>query len=130
MKIICSTLSAPHSICITQKMPNGQLKVVKKILVNGGANVCNKRTLLTPYGVTTELEDKDFEQLKETDWYKRMEKRGFVRVVDHKDAAEDPESIGMESADNGKQMNEDDLQGGIEPEGGNDKKGKKGKKSK
>ena len=60
MKLILSTLSSPQTVCITKKQGNGSLKIVKRIHINGGANVADRKTLLTPAGVVTELTDEDY----------------------------------------------------------------------
>lgn len=109
MKLICSTLTAPQSICLNKKLQNGTLQVTKRININGGANVGDKRTLLTPHGVVTELSDEDYKLLIETEWYKRMEKRGFVRPVETKDEAEDPSKKGMTDKDKSAQVTKDDY---------------------
>lgn len=109
MKQILSTLSAPNAVCITRKLPNGNKAIVKRIIVKGGANVADKKTLVTPRGVITELQDADFDILKGTDWFKRMESRGFVRVVETKSAAEDPEKAGMKKKDKAAQKTKKDI---------------------
>lgn len=109
MKQILSTLSAPNAVCITRKLPNGNKAIVKRIIVKGGANVADKKTLVTPRGVITELQDADFDILKGTDWWKRMESRGFVRVVETKSAAEDPEKAGLKKKDKSAQKTKEDI---------------------
>ena len=109
MKLILSTLTAPQSVCITKKNDNGSLVIVKRIEIKGGANVADKHTMITAQGVVTELTDADFEALKNTGFYKRMEKRGYLRPVDSRDSAEDTKKAGMESKDSSAQLTEDDF---------------------
>ena len=110
MKLILSTLSAAQNVAITKKGVNGALEIVKTIHINGGANVANRKTLVTPYGVVTELSDDDFKALTETDFYKRMEKRGHIRPVETKDDADDPKKKGMNKGDKGAQLTPEDYE--------------------
>lgn len=109
MKLILSTLTAAQNVVLTKKGANGALVVVKTITINGGANVADKKTLVTPSGVVTELSDKDFDMLKETDFYKRMEKRGHIRPIEHKSEAEDTKKNGMKQKDNSAQKTDEDY---------------------
>lgn len=115
MKMILSTLTEPQSVAITKKGDNGALVIVKRIHINGGANKIDRRTLVTPQGVVTELTDADFELLKQTDFYQRMEKRGHIRPVETKETAEDPAKAGMASKDNSAQKTEADYGEGEKP---------------
>lgn len=118
MKLVLSTLSAPQSVCLTQKAPNGALRIVKRIMLNGGANVIDRRTLLTPQGIITEVSDKDFDLLKETDFWKRQEKAGYLRVVETKDAAEDTKKAGLKTKDRSSQKTEKDFSADAKPKTG------------
>lgn len=110
MKIVLSTLTSAQNVVITEKASNGALRIVKRIHLNGGANVIDKKTLVTPQGVVTELDDKDFELLKKTEFYKRQEKAGYLRVVEKKDEAEDPKKAGLKKGDKSKQKTEKDIE--------------------
>lgn len=109
MKLILSTLSAPAKLVFTVKQSNGKLSVGKTILIKGGANVIDRKTLATPLGVVTELNDKDYELVINSDWYKRQNKAGFVRPVEKKDDADEPTKKGMNSKDNSAQKTEADY---------------------
>lgn len=109
MKMILSTLTAPQDVVLTKKTDNGALVAVKTITLKGGANVIDRHTLVTPQGVITELSDADFEMLKKTAFYKRMESRGFIRPVEAKEAAEDTKKAGMEEKDKSAQKTEEDF---------------------
>ena len=115
MKMILSTLTEPQTVAITKKADNGALVIVKRIHINGGANKIDRRTLVTPQGVVTELTDADFELLKQTDFYQRMEKRGHIRPVETKDAAEDTKKAGMKAKDKSAQKTEADYGEGEKP---------------
>ena len=109
MKMILSTLTAPQNVVLTRKTDNGALEIVKTIALNGGANVIDRRTLVTPQGVITELSDDDFDLLEQTAFYKRMKSRGFLRPVEAKETAEDTKKAGMEKKDNSAQKTEEDF---------------------
>ena len=109
MKMILSTLTAPQDVVITKKSESGALEIVKTITIKGGANVIDRRTLATPQGVVTELSDADFDLLKKTAFYQRMESRGYLRPVETKETAEDTKKAGMEKKDNSAQKTEEDF---------------------
>lgn len=118
MKLILSTLTEAQKVVVTKKAPNGSLVIVKSILIKGGANKVDRKTLVTPQGVVTELTDEDFELLKSTPFYERMEKRGHIRPVETKDAAEDTKKAGMEKQDGSAQKTEADFAEGEKPKTG------------
>lgn len=109
MKMILSTLTSAQSVVITEKSANGALHIVKRIHINGGANVADRKTLITPQGVVTELTDEDYALLITTDFYKRQERAGFLRPVESKDAAEDTKKAGMKKRDKSSQKTEADY---------------------
>ena len=109
MKMILSTLTSPQDVVLTKKTESGALEIVKTITLKGGANVIDRHTLATPQGVVTELSDDDFDLLKQTAFYKRMESRGFLRPVEAKETAEDTQKAGMEKKDNSAQKTEEDF---------------------
>lgn len=109
MKLILSTLSAPQKVCLTKKSDNGATVIVKEITIKGGANVIDKRSLMTPQGIVTELTDEDFALLKQTRFYQRMEARGHIRPVETKEQAEDTKKAGMKKKDKGAQKTEKDF---------------------
>lgn len=111
MKMILSTLTSAQNVAITKKAANGAIQIVKRIHINGGANVADRRTLITPQGIVTELSDEDYNLLISTDFYKRQEKAGFLRPVESKDAAEDTKKAGMKRKDKSSQKTEADYEG-------------------
>lgn len=50
------------------------------IVINGGAGVANKRTLITPLGVVTKVTDKQLEQLKREPAFQGHMKNGFITI--------------------------------------------------
>lgn len=104
MKLVLSTLSAPQKIIVNLK--DGKKRV---IFLKGGANVIDRKTLITPQGVITELSDEDYALLVSTDFWKRQEKGGYLRPVETKDAAEDTAKAGMKKKDRSAQKNKHDY---------------------
>ena len=65
---VISTMSSAVEYCVYGENPMGNVfPVLKSVLIKGGANVIDGRTLLTPNGVETAISDEDFELLKEKD---------------------------------------------------------------
>lgn len=69
----------------------GDLKTIKrKVTVRGGANVANKKTLVTPLGVPTEVSEDDLAFLKAHPEFQRHLKGGFVTISSKN---HDPEKV-------------------------------------
>lgn len=115
MKLILSTLSSPQTVCITKTQGNGSLKIVKRIHIKGGANVADRKTLLTPAGVVTELTDEDYELLIASDFYKRQNEAGYIRPVETKAEADEPAKKGMNERDKSAQKTQADYGEGKAP---------------
>lgn len=109
MKLILSTLTSPQDVSFTRTRPNGSLEVYKEIHINGGANVADRKTFVTPQGVITELSDEDFDLLTNCEWYKRQEKGGFIRPVEAASDADDPKKKGMKRRDKSAQKTDKDY---------------------
>ena len=60
MVYIFSTLTGGQDYCLYERIVNGNVILKKKISINGGANVANKK-LYTPKGVVTSVSDEDYE---------------------------------------------------------------------
>lgn len=56
----------------------------EKITIKGGANVADKRTILTPRGVSTEVTDEQVEMLKKHPIFREHLKGGYVTIVETK----------------------------------------------
>jgi rRNA maturation endonuclease Nob1 len=57
--------------------------IKRKVLIKGGANIANKKTLVTPMGVATEISDEELSLLQKNETFQRRMKAGFF-VVDSK----------------------------------------------
>ena len=67
MAFITSRVSASNDYVLEWTSANGMKKAKRTFHVNGGADVINKKTLLTPSGVITEISDDELEALKKND---------------------------------------------------------------
>lgn len=115
MAYILSTMTSGVDYTIYKKTPGGLSVPVKTISVNGGANVQNTRTLITPQGITTSITDEDLELLMNHPVFKIHLEKGFVKVV----KTEKVDTKGMEVKDKSAQLTADDFK----------KKGKKAPKT-
>lgn len=80
MPYITSTMSASVSYAIYGKTAGGLSVIKKEIVIEGGANVMNKKLLATPNGVVTKVTDEDLALLEEHPLFKIHKENGFVRV--------------------------------------------------
>ena len=79
MPHITSTLTAPQEYAEWTEQPGGGLKIIKSVIVQGGANVANKH-FVTPQGVVTEVTDEQADFLKNHVGFKEHQERGFVKI--------------------------------------------------
>ena len=79
-KYIASKMAANVNYAIYTKGQNG-INVVKQVItINGGADVMDKKTLITPEGVVTVLSDEDFSKLQNNPIFVRHMERGVLKV--------------------------------------------------
>lgn len=110
MPYIISRLS--NSQCYTQwvKGVNNINQIVSKIVVKGGADVINKKTLETPKGVVTEVTKEELEILRQNcDFQKHLE-NGFIDIIDNKPSEEKVEEKSKKlKKDNSRQRTKKDF---------------------
>ena len=80
MPYISSTTTGSRTYPIYKKSPDGTLFYERVIKIAGGANVINKKTLLTPRGAVTHVSDEDLEYLKQNKSFMRLMDNGFVCI--------------------------------------------------
>lgn len=109
-KYIYSTLSSDNDIVIYGK--NGDNKPIKtaKVTIFGKANIANKKTLITPKGVLTILEDKEYDLIKDDFSFKKWIEKGYV-TVETKASDADNVAKNMTSKDKSAQKQSEDYQG-------------------
>lgn len=110
MIYVLSKLS--NSQCYTKwaKGTNGINQIVEKVLIKGGADVINKKTLETPSGVVTEITETQLEILKENPDFQRHCENGFISYYSTKIDEEKKEEKAAEMAkDNSRQKTPKDY---------------------
>lgn len=81
MPYIFSTASTSLSFVEFSKLEkNRHPKIVRKVTIRGGANVPQKRTILTPKGIPTLISDNDLDFLMVDPNFQKFVKRGFLTV--------------------------------------------------
>ena len=79
-----STMSADNCYTNFTELPNGLHLKKEKLLVAGKANVSNPKTLLTPTGMMTTVDEAEFKKFEDNPMLKRHIERGFLKVVKSK----------------------------------------------
>ena len=64
------------------KTPNGIPRLLETVTVKGGADVADKKTLVTPRGVATEITKKQAELLKKNPVFEIHLDKGVVEILD------------------------------------------------
>lgn len=121
MPYVISSLSRDNTFAVYEKKSGNVLVIKKSILIKGGAHVADKKTLVTPNGVPTEVSKEDLEILKENYAFKKFLERGFMKIMESgsKFKAQD-ESEKMTEKDASAQITKEDYE----------KKGKKAPRTK
>ena len=121
MPYVISSLSRDNTFAVYEKKSGNVLVIKKSILIKGGAHVADKKTLVTPNGVPTEVSKEDLEILKENYAFKKFLERGFMKIMESgsKFKAQD-ESEKMTEKDASAQITKEDYK----------KKGKKAPRTK
>lgn len=84
-------------------------RVSRVISIKGGANVINKKTLLTPRGVVTEVTEDELEALKTIRSFNNHVSNGYITYEKHKVDAE-VAAANMTSRDKSDQFVESDFE--------------------
>lgn len=122
MAYITSRMAGGVDYAFYKKGANGINVVTETITINGGADVIDKRTLITPDGVVTSVTDEQLEKLKSHPLFKIHLQNGGVTI---KDTEKSANKAGEElEKDKSSQITPEDY------EKGNDKKQMTGGKKK
>lgn len=104
---IISTASAPMTYCIYEQGKNNNPKIIRKIRINGYANVTNpesSRNVVMRKCAITEITDEDWQYLQKNSSFKYHMEKGFVR---HSEIyTEKPAEEGMTKRDNSAMIND------------------------
>lgn len=108
MVFITSKLAAPVTYAFYTQGENKINRITDEITLNGGADVINKRTLDTPSGVVTELDDEKLEKLKSHPVFKKHLANGMVAILGNEKEAKKADK-GLKE-DNSKQLTPKDYE--------------------
>lgn len=84
---ITSRLAGGVDYAFYEKSPAGINVVRKTISIKGGSDVIDKRTLLTPQGVVTELSKDDLDELKTHPVFRMHLENGYITINDNEKTA-------------------------------------------
>lgn len=108
MAYIASKLAAAVDYAFYTKGANKINVVTDTIHVNGGADVINKRSLETPQGVVTEIDDEKLDKLKSHPVFKKHVADGFITILaNEKDAKKAEKDL---EKDKSRQLTPDDYE--------------------
>lgn len=85
---ITSRMAAGVEYAFYKKTANGANIVDKTIIINGGSDVINKKTLITPTGVVTEISKDDLDLLYTNPVFKKHLEEGYLTINDNEKAAD------------------------------------------
>lgn len=95
----------------TQWIKNGNvLSVGKQILIYGGANVSNRKTLITPNGVSTEVSDEDLAILKTIPCFIDHLEKGYLKIMNVSKYKAQDEAEKMDNKDKSAQVTPEDYE--------------------
>jgi len=87
---------------------DGIAVVERSITINGGANVVDKKHIITPKGVVTEVNDEDLAILESIWLFKKHKENGFIRV-EKKSVAVEKVAADMQEKDKSAPVSPDDY---------------------
>lgn len=99
-----------------EKGKNGLNKKAKTVVIKGGANVLNKKTMETVNGVITEVSAEDVKFLESLSSFRRQKEAGWMIVVktkseaEKKAAAKETDDEGNVKKDGSAQLTPDDFE--------------------
>lgn len=100
MPLIFSTMTAAVTYTDWKKSPGGLSIAGAQVTIKGGANVADRRTIITPRGIGTQVTDAELEFLKGDPTFLMHEKNGFISVDSVADIRDgDKAASGMEGRD-------------------------------
>lgn len=108
MVTITSTMGRAKNYVVWEDAQGNMKRAVKSVYIAGGTGIANKKTLVVPEGVATQISEEDYNLLMERcPVFRRQMERGFLKV--HK--GKSPDTKGMEKKDDHAQATEKDFGG-------------------
>lgn len=78
---IYSTMSSDNKINIfVDGAEKGKKVIANSVVINGKANISDKRTLITPKGMLTTLDEEVYNKIKEDTHFKKWVNAGYITV--------------------------------------------------
>lgn len=124
MPMVYSTLTETQKYTKWEKA--GEVYVeVGSVVINGGHGKADKRTLITPIGVGTEVTDEQLEMLNSIKAFQDHKDAGFIEIVMKGKKEAEKVAAGMAGKDGLAQLSESDFADASDSsEGGTPKKAK------
>lgn len=121
MPMIYSTLTNDSAYVEYHKGANDIPQIVREVIIQGGAGVARRKTLVTPYGVGTEVNDDVLTFLKADDNFKRHMKSGWLKIVEKGKPDGDVISADMAQRDGSSPLVPNDFAEARQPTTGSEK---------
>jgi len=116
MPLIFSTMTGAVTYTDWKMSPGGLSIAGKEVTIKGGANVADRRTILTPRGIGTQVTDDDLQFLKNDPTFLMHEKNGFITIDSASDIRDaDLAAASMEGRDDSAPDVEQDFAPGSAP---------------
>lgn len=115
MKYIVSKSSQGIEFGDWKTTTGGINRLVRSVLIKGGAFVADKKTLESVKGVVNEVTDEDYDWLKDNPTFKQMVNDGYIVVFEKENSAKKEADKG-DMKDNSAQLTPEDFEAaGKEP---------------
>ena len=110
-QFIVSTLTGDQAYSIFDKDSEGRQvpRLKRRIIINGGANVANKKTLITMGGAVTEVSDEDVEALMTVKSFQKHLKGEFVKILKKNPANVEKAASDLQGRDKSAPITDDDM---------------------
>lgn len=116
MPLLFSTMTGAVTYTDWKLTPGGLSVAGMQVTIRGGANVADRRTIITPRGVGTSVTDEELAFLKNDPTFQMHEKNGFITIDSAKDIRDaDLAASNMEGRDDSAPDVEQDFAPGQAP---------------
>lgn len=111
MPFVYSTLSCAQNYTLwdVSKEVGKPHRAMKTVHIKGGHSIADKKTLVTPIGVVTEVSESDLAALMQVKAFKNHIDAGFIRIEKTAQAPEKVATSDMAQADASSQLSEQDF---------------------
>lgn len=106
---IVSRASQDNEYVVWETTPNGLKRCQKSVIIKGGANVLDRKTMETPNGVITEITDEEWAILQECPAFQRHLEKGFMEVMKEEKKAREESKKKSDKKDGSAQLTPNDF---------------------